>query len=519
MIQSASRQKILTVMAIARRNWLMIFLVVASLVPIWLFRYIPTQDGPAHLYNAHVLREYLNPDYNFQQFYNLRTMFIPNLIAHALLGLFMFVFPPLIAEKMVVSLYVILFPVAVAYLLEAVRPGSRWMALFSFPLIFNYLFLMGFYAFAFAVPVFAVVIGYWWNWKDALNWWNVLVINVLLATLFFCHLVPYSFAIFAILFLAVLVLRGQWRKLAWTAAAMFPSTLLFVNYYIGSHIGAGSPFIFDSSRIPELLSDLAQMKILVSYDETQQIFAWVYAVLLLGLVLVTIWQERRGGKSLSSWLDQRGAFLLLLVSLLAAYLVIPWSLGPGGWLNDRLALLIAVVLLAWLRVEFSTRVRRVATALIVLVAFGNIAWLGYDFYRLNQGLKRFTAAIPQVGRNRVILPIFFDSNGQSTRVGIYVNAANYYALENGNINLGNYEVQFDYFPVRFKDTFVTPVAEDEWVQVIHWDPYRIDLCGYAPKLDYVLTWGIERLLPLMKCYKVVYTSQDLMLKLYQPQEQ
>lgn len=122
MIRLAGQQNILTVLAVARRDWLILVLVAASLAPIWLFRYIPTQDGPAHLYNSHILRQYLNPDYNFQQFYNLRATLFPNWIAHALLGLSMFLFPPLIAEKVVISLYVILFPLAIAYLLEAVDP-------------------------------------------------------------------------------------------------------------------------------------------------------------------------------------------------------------------------------------------------------------------------------------------------------------------------------------------------------------------------------------------------------------
>ena len=32
----------------------------AALVPIWIFRYFPTQDGPSHLYNAFVLSHYFD---------------------------------------------------------------------------------------------------------------------------------------------------------------------------------------------------------------------------------------------------------------------------------------------------------------------------------------------------------------------------------------------------------------------------------------------------------------------------
>jgi len=104
-------------------------------------------------------------------------------------------------------------------------------------------------------------------------------------------------------------------------------------------------------------------------------------------------------------------------------------------------------------------------------------------------LAEYTAGQPVIEKGKVILPLDFNSGGDSKRVGIYVNAASYLALDNGGINLGNYEVQFDYFPVRFKDNFVPPIKDKEWVQAVHWEQERIDLCGYASHIDYLETWG------------------------------
>lgn len=179
-----------------RREWLAIALTLASLVPVWLVHFLPTQDGPSHLYNAQVLREFANPAFHFQEYYRLSFALFPNWIAHTLLALLMIVFHPLIAEKLLISLYVILSPICTFYFIGAVNQRKHWLGLLCFPLIYNYLLLMGFYGFAFAVPLFALALGYWWKSKDQMTWRKALVMNLLLVALFFCHLVPYATAVF-----------------------------------------------------------------------------------------------------------------------------------------------------------------------------------------------------------------------------------------------------------------------------------------------------------------------------------
>ena len=97
----------------------------------------------------------------------------------------------------------------------------------------------------------------------------------------------------------------------------------------------------------------------------------------------------------------------------------------------------------------------------------------------------------------------------------WVNAANYYCLNNGGINLGNYEAQFDYFPINFKDDFQQPIDQKEWVQAVHWKAREIDICGYAEKVDYILIWGDADKITaesLKDCYQLI--SSKGRLKLY-----
>ena len=57
-------------------------LIVAYLLPIWLFTYFPTQDGVSHVYNSQILTEYNNPEYQFRDYYEINWYPFPNWLSH-----------------------------------------------------------------------------------------------------------------------------------------------------------------------------------------------------------------------------------------------------------------------------------------------------------------------------------------------------------------------------------------------------------------------------------------------------
>ena len=119
-------------------------LLVLHVLPLWAFRFFPSQDGPAHLENAAILRDYDRPDRSLlPRFYTLSHRFHPNWFGHlALLGL-MSVLPPLVAEKVLLTGYVILLPLGLRYALDGVRAGSGWFET-VFPVLFASLVWLGF---------------------------------------------------------------------------------------------------------------------------------------------------------------------------------------------------------------------------------------------------------------------------------------------------------------------------------------------------------------------------------------
>ena len=125
-----------------------IALLVIHLLPVWCFQYFPTQDGASHIYNAYVLKEYQNHEnYRLREVYKLNTTFFPNWTSHALLVVLMYVFPPIVCEKIVLTLCIGRLPLSLFYFLNGVQKKNAVFGLVGFIYAYNYLLHMGFYNF------------------------------------------------------------------------------------------------------------------------------------------------------------------------------------------------------------------------------------------------------------------------------------------------------------------------------------------------------------------------------------
>src|SRR5258708_25803532 len=79
-------------------------LAIVSLAPIWSAHYLPTADGPSHVYNSWVLRELvLGHRGVVAERDALYWRPHPNWRGHVVLALLIPVFPPLIAKKMLAT--------------------------------------------------------------------------------------------------------------------------------------------------------------------------------------------------------------------------------------------------------------------------------------------------------------------------------------------------------------------------------------------------------------------------------
>src|SRR5258708_19032544 len=149
-----------------------LFVVVAllHLLPVWRVEYLPTVDGASHVYNATVLRELAAGTPGFQRAYAADLKPYPNWLGHAFLWLALGLVPPVVAEKLLVSVIILLFLGGCWRLAGVVDPRSRMYALLAMPLTFHVLLQMGFYNYSLGAAIALFAIAEAWESRGMSGW-------------------------------------------------------------------------------------------------------------------------------------------------------------------------------------------------------------------------------------------------------------------------------------------------------------------------------------------------------------
>ncbi|MCD6508667.1 hypothetical protein J7M22_18870 [Candidatus Poribacteria bacterium] len=494
---------------INRFGWVIIGLTFLHVLPIWSFRYFPSQDGPCHLENSYMLLHYFDDDKTYSRYYKLNLKPVPNWLSHPLLALMMLFLPPLISEKILLTAYVILFVLSILYFLRSVGEDKLFLSLFAFPFIYNYLLHMGFYNFSFSFPLTFLAIGYWWRRRDRWNDWRVIAgLNLLLILLYFCHIVSQLLAVGSILLLAALYNKLEVHRTAVLAGSLLPSYLLpiyYVRTYTLQHSGRWA--------MHDLLSYFAKIGSLTSYDEREYYIGKALAILLAVLFLYTLVREKfsiEGGR-FRFRPDMKDGFFLLSVIFFLLYLYMPDGISKGGFVTTRLNLYPFIVILPWLSVRFRRPAKYVVGGLLILLALAHLGFASYYYAVLNRGLDEYTSGISFVRMNETILPLSFDHRGRSARIGLYLHAAGYYCAAKGAIELDDYEGNTGYFPLSYR-TSMNPFA---LIGNIEGDPGNVHPERYPEPIDYILLWSPKDQFParewIEKNYRLIHSQGRLRL--------
>ncbi|HLE83764.1 MAG TPA: hypothetical protein VJG13_05445, partial [Thermoanaerobaculia bacterium] len=126
------------------QTWLAATLTVGVLVPLWLVEYPPLQDYPYHLVRAHVLAQYDDPAFDYREVFTRSWYPAPYVLADWLVAGLGRLAGIALAGKVVLSLYLFLFPWSLIYLARGVGEERGVLGFLGFLLVFNWHFHMGF---------------------------------------------------------------------------------------------------------------------------------------------------------------------------------------------------------------------------------------------------------------------------------------------------------------------------------------------------------------------------------------
>ena len=523
-------------------------LLVLGLLPIWAVTHVPTQDGGNHieavlgllrLPRSALLQHFYLPNYGPQ----------PNWLTQILLAGLVHVTTPRVAEKLVLSGYLVLLPLA----FRAALPGTargRWAALAIFPFLHSYPFHMGFWNFSYSLVLFFVALGYWHRRRGRLDLRRGAGFTAITLLLFLAHSVSTAAALAAMAALlgwraglAVVKGRGRprrqrraalgyLRRAAVTGVFALPTLALMATFLVRQP----KPFSYRPPLL-DYLKHLVSLYALVSFDRRELLVTAAVALVVAGAVALTLWQ--RGTRRLRP-VD---GFLAAGVLATALYFLTPDSVADGAQLNDRLALypfFAALLWLGWAAVPLP-RVRAAALALTALFLAGSALRL-VKYRQLDAYLEEYASAAPHIAEGSVILPLTFAPFGPrqdgavdgkkllSYRVQVFQHAAGYLAAERHGVDLDNSQANTHHTPLRWRDELNPFTYLNTRPFGLEGEPPCVELWPYSAlggRIDYVLVWGATPAAALDECgaavlgelaagYRRVYASPRGMLQLFQP---
>ena len=485
--------------------WVYAALVALYLVPFWAVRgYLPSTDGPSHVYNAWVLEQLASPapPALLRSYYTLNPQPVPNSLTHVALIALMRVLPPAAAEKALLSLYVLLSAGALWYLAGAIDRERAWLALLGLPFVWNALLGLGFYNFCFSVPLLLLTLGWWWRHRERPGLAFAVVLDALLVLCYFAHIMAADLALAGI---GVLWL-ASWRRERWRGhlvhlAILAPAAVLPFWFTVLRQSGPAFP---SDASWQVLWDDLAHLRTLWQFSfeggQTASILAKVFAAWVVFTLLreaIARWRGAPAGAADSAgrttesprprpwpWLREEDGFLALALLLAWLYFVSPGATAGGGLIKPRLLILPFLVVLPWLSAAVGRWGRVVAVVALGALAAYPVTWAVPCYRAGGHDVDEFVRGLDAVPAGSVVVPLVFDRHTTlCMRTGSVDHAVGYAAVAKGLIDWGNYEGQTDLFPLRFRAWAARPTRLD-----LENDLQHLRVRELRARVDYLYCW-------------------------------
>lgn len=384
----------------ARRDlWLAATLTVVVVLPIWLVTYPPLQDYPYHLVRDQIFAHYGDPAFDYRATFVRSFYPAPYVLADWLVAGLAQAMPVTAAGKVVLSLYLALFPWSLLYLVRSVGPGRTPLGFFGFALAYDWHFHMGFVGYVLSLPAALFALGYWWRRRRDLTWPRVGVLALLVLAVYLLHV--YSFGILAFV-LSLLCLLPEPapppgspssapsapRRLVRTAVAFAPALALLAGVVARS---AARP----AAAGPLLLfyGNLKRKALLAAGCLPSFSLAWETALFAAGVALglaLAVAGWRRGGRPEWRWLAVAAALTLL-------FLALPDHVGRVFFVSNRVPLYVLLIGWAALPVPAGGVWPKAAASAFAALALLHVGSLYAAHYRpIDRRLAGYRAALDAI---------------------------------------------------------------------------------------------------------------------------
>jgi hypothetical protein len=478
-------------------------LIVLLILPVWCSPLVATQDGPSHLYNASIVSESLAGGGPSTALYEVGWKPLPNWAGTLVLVGLLNVLPLSLIPRVMLTI------TGAAPLLAALwfrkqtgrTGGIVWIGAFAGCLATGRAWVMGFESFSLGAAAAIAVIAFYEQGRDRLNLLRSLGIAALLAFTYFCHPVPWAFAVVAIGALSLIGSSNR-RRWLWTGAILF-TAVPFLILYRSLSAGPAGGMELDWSHLKGFhLLGIRYWLMLVARADCVSVMKHLVPFTSFGsidhdsadpaphgplarFVLVRLFLDPFVLLAGAAALQTVGTFvrdmrskdyrhlawgILGTAGIIAAPLIPDGTAQNGSFLPFRAMLLSMTLLVGYVRFDLN-RMLTLASSLLVGIAFALHLAAIWDFTgiadRQMRDVQKAAATIAPGKRIYQIgtLPrLRFEAD-----LGLHGDA--YAALWSRGVLVSNYEAAHYYFPVKLRPNYPPSLVNDV-AQLQELDPKR-----------------------------------------------
>lgn len=476
----------------------------AHLSIIWLFPFFPTIDGPAHVHLAHGMHAAMAGDAFYADFFEFNERITPNLLTELTLFALMSVAPPLVAEKVLLTVYFVGFAVVSLFAVRSIQPHAGPLALFVFFCSVSFPLGFGFYNFAFSTVVLLAWLAFWWRTRTHFTLRRVLGHAAFSLLCYGVHLFALGASLLAIAAVGLGVVVRDWFKKPRSG----PRTLQWWGEFLRTHalapllgslpalvLAAGFvlPRLPGTEQVGVYLSDMDlvfRLRALLS-GASLAVFAPLevvpVAAYVVGLIAFSYHFARR---SENFW--QGLPFAVAFFVFILLYFAMPFAFMVR-WMPMRFQPLVFVMFALWAAAlmprQYPTRkVMVIGLGLVLIVSAVRLVAVS----RLNDAFDEFVSVQDHIRPHSTLVALRLSRQGAGA--GPFIQAGSHLATLTHSADLKNFQGQASEHPIQFKPgrSAYAALGGDAAIVAV---PPRVDIMGYERNtgrpIDYVLLWGEE----------------------------
>jgi hypothetical protein len=476
-------------MALVNRNPLLwaVFAVlwIVTLLPLWVPRFLPLLDLPNHIDAIAIWHRYHDPSWRYSDYYDLNLLPVPYWGYFFPVHLMAYVIPLEVANKIYLSAYALALPVGCVLL--AVRMGrSPWLAVFTWPLVFNMNFMFGFITCCAGMAVLPYCIVALDLYMEAPSRKRAVGLFFAVMALYFTHVLPWLY--FGVGSIIILFSHG-WhpRRILTAAALMVPSVLVAIlGFHDASSAGNTSvkhgriEFEAKWEQMKNLLGDIPDR--LVTQWQTNDQGYWFVAIMGALWLMIALSATPEPDEKPRPGYRYRLELLFLLAALAIFKLPIYQKKPVDLWMVGGRFVAVSAMLGALLPRGPLTGKRRWLMLPVLALCVWYPLQLTYHWRRFDKrasGMRRLMTMVPRGSSTLTLVVGDYGDVDADPQAVPYIQFHSYAQLYGGGYNPWALSTGFPMVPKKDKK-----LPAPTWKQ-----PHSFRMDDHGVYYDYVLTYS------------------------------